>query len=82
VQAVAGLYRMIDNASLVSVDAETDAQAVGQFMDAYQHLVDAPNDDVPEVNRRYQIMFNSAKALVLLMDAERVQIISYQGGML
>lgn len=81
VQAVAGLYRMINSASLVSVNADSDALAVGQFMDDYQRLVDAPNDDVPEVNRRYSTMFNSAKALVLLMDAERVQIIaSYHGG--
>lgn len=81
VQAVAGLYRTINNASLISADEDSDALAVGQFVDDYQRLVATPNDDVPEVNRRYAAAFNSAKALVLLLDAERVQIIaSYHGG--
>lgn len=81
VQAVTGLYRMINSASLISVNENSDALAVGQFIDDYQRLIDAPVNDVPEVNRRYTTMFNSAKALVLLMDAERVQIIaSYNGG--
>jgi hypothetical protein len=83
IQALTGLYRMVNTASIISVNENSDALAIEQFMAAFQHLADAPSDDVQEVNRRYTATFNSAKALGLLIEAERVQIIaSYHGGAL
>ena len=80
VKALAGLYQMIGNASLISANDNDDALAISVFVKAFDSLKSAPLD-VVEVNRRYLAAFNSGKALAGLIEAERVQIIaSYRGG--
>ena len=80
IEALTGLYRMIDSASIISVNENSDALAIELFMAAFQHLRTAPVDDVAEVNRRYKSTFNSAKALASLIETDRVQLVaSYHG---
>jgi hypothetical protein len=76
IQALTGLYRMVNTASIISVNENSDALAIEQFMAAFQHLRTAPVDDVAEVNRRYKSTFNSAKALASLIETDRVQLVA------